>query len=232
MVSIKLVFFEMEGTIFRRAVHLSDTKVAPSAWVAIAQHLGKEAYEEEMATQSRWHNGKYPGYIAWMEDTIRIHKKYGLKRDVFEKILLSIDFMPGVHEVFNTLRVAEVRTSLLTGGFKFQADRATKELGINHTFAACEYFWDNEGKLCHWNLLPADFSGKIRFMESLSAEHRLTREELAFVGDGDNDVDLAQKVGISIAFNGTDALRNATTHSVDQEPQKENLKAVLSYLEL
>lgn len=232
MAAIKLGFFDMEGTIFRRAVRLSDTEVPPSAWVAIAKHLGKKAYEEEMATQNRWRNGEYPNYITWMEDTIRIHKKYTLKKESFEKILLSIDFMPGAHEVFNTLHTAEIRTSLLTRGFKFQADRATKELEINHAFAACEYFWDNEGKLCHWNLLPADFSGKVRLLKSLSAELRLTRKELAFVGDGENDVDLAQQVGTSIAFNADDALRNVTTYSIDQEPGKEDLKAILPYLRL
>lgn len=232
MGTIKLVFFDMEGTVFRKAVHLSETQVAPSSWVAIAQHLGEEAYEQEMVTQNRWLNGEYAGYIGWMEDTIRIHKKFGLTQDIFEKILSSIDFTRGVHEVFNTLRSAGIRTSLITGGFKFQADRAARELGINHIFAGCEYFWDDEGKLCHWNLLPADFSGKIRFMESLSAEYRLTRQELAFVGDGENDVDLAQKVGNSIAFNGADALRNVTTYSINQEPGKEDLKAILPYLEL
>lgn len=232
MHALRLIFFDMEGTLFRKAIRLSETQVAPSSWVAIAQHLGKEAYEEEMATQRRWLNREYSGYIAWMEDTIRIHKKFGLTREIFEKILNSTDFIPGVHDVFDRIHRNGVRTSLITGGFKFQADRAARKLGISHVFAGCEYFWDDRNKLSHWNLLPADFNGKVRFMESLAADYNCERAELAFVGDGKNDVNLAQNVGTSIAFNAANELQKVSTYSIIQEPEKEDFRAVLPYLGL
>lgn len=232
MSNIKLLFLDMEGTLFRKAVHEQDTQVAPSAWVAIAQHLGKEAYEEERLTQAKWHDRQYKNYIEWMEDTIRIHKKYGLDKQTFEGILDSIDFMPGVHEVFDVLCDNNVITALITGGFKYQADRAVKELMINHSFAACEYFWDKKDLLFHWNLLPGDFTGKVGFMKLLVREYCIPKDSCVFIGDGENDRELAANVGLSVAFNGHVQLQEVATYSVNQDTGQEDLRAILPYLGL
>ncbi|MBA7688781.1 hypothetical protein ES703_97270 [subsurface metagenome] len=231
MSDIKLAFFDMEGTLFREAVHWRDTQVAPSAWVAIAQHLGADAYKEEQLTQFKWQNNQYRNYVEWMEDTIRIHKKYGLDKQSFKSILDGIDFMPRIHEVFEVLHTNRIITSLISGGFKYQADRAVRELKINHSFVACEYFWDNQNLLTHWNLLPGDFCGKIGFMKLLVKEYDISEENCIFVGDGENDRGLAANVGISIAFNGPAQLQEVSTYSVNQESGSEDLRAILPYLD-
>jgi len=190
MPSIKLVFFDLEGTVLCKCSGATETKVAPSSWFTIAQHLGEEALNKEKATQVRWNNGEYSGYLEWMEDTICIHKKYGLKRNVFERILGTVDLMPGAEATFDSIHSAGVHTALVTGGFKEQACRAGVHLGIRHVYAGCEYFWDEEGRLAFWNLLPADYHGKVDFVRSVARDYGYCREELAFVGDGQNDVHL------------------------------------------
>jgi phosphoserine phosphatase len=232
MSKIRLAFFDMEGTIFRQAVSSSETTVAPSAWVAIAQRLGQDAYEEELQTQKRWKSGGYRCYLDWMQDTISIHQKYGLRRTDFEDILSHIDFMPGAAELFGAFRDRGVPTALISGGFKFQADRAVAFLKIPHAFASCEYFWDANGRLSHWNLLPGDYMGKTHFMRMLAEEYGVPIEECAFVGDGENDSRLAQLVGVSVAFNGAPELVKVTTHSVCQPRGQESLAQLLEILEL
>jgi phosphoserine phosphatase len=219
----------MEGTLFKKVVSCQDTQVAPSAWVAIARHLGESAYKEEQLTQSKWRNNQYRNYIEWMVDTIKIHIKYGLDKHTFENIIDGIDFMPGVYEVFNILRINNVITALISGGFKYQADRAVRELKINHSFVSCEYFWDNQNSLIHWSLLPGDFDGKIDFMKLLIKEYGISKDNCVFVGDGENDRGLAANVGISIAFNGPTQLQEVTTYSINQEPGKEDFRAILPY---
>ncbi len=226
---IKLVFFDMEGTIFKKTYKTSKGNTSPSAWTLIAEHLGEEALKEEDATKDKWNNGEYAGYVAWMEDTLQIHKKYGLTRDFFEKVMDSIEYHEGAEELFEKLHKREYRTALISGGFKAQANRAQRDLKISHAFAACEYFWSEEGELLHWNLLPCDYEGKIDFMRLLMKEHGLKPEECAFVGDGINDRALAGQVGLSIAFNGRKELQEVTTYSVNQEEGKEDLKAILEY---
>jgi len=160
----------------------------------------------------------------------QIHKKYSLTKQLFTDILESVEYHKGVKETFQELNKKGYITALVSGGFKAQADRAQKDLKIKHSFAACEYFWDKEGKLAHWNLLPCDYEGKVGFIQLIMKEHGLSSEECAFVGDGVNDVYLSKEVGIGISFNGAEELQRVSNHSINQEEGKENFTEILKYL--
>lgn len=226
----KLIFFDMEGVIFRKAVKFTKGNTAPSAWTLLSQHLGSKAFEEEEKTKEKWTNGEYHSYVEWMEDTIKIHKKYGLDRAFFEKVMNSVEYHEGALELFKELKKMSYRTALISGGFKAQADRAQKDFKIDHAFAACEYFWDKNGKLIYWNLLPCDYEGKVDFMKLIMKEHGLKPEECIFVGDGKNDIPFAKAVGLSIAFNAAKELQEVCTHSINQPEGKENLMEILKYI--
>ena len=219
----------MEGTLFKKVIEISKGNTAPSAWTLLATHLGPEALKEEDETKDKWTDGKYTGYVEWMEDTIRVHKKYGLTKNFFNKVMDSIKYHKGVKETFKELNKRGIKTALISGGFKANADRAQKDLKITHSFAACEYFWDKNGKLLHWNLLPCDYEGKVDFMKLIMKEHRLSPEECAFVGDGKNDVFLAKEVGVSIAFNGAEELQRTSTYSINQK-KGEDFTEILKHI--
>ena len=227
---VKLIFFDMEGTIFRKTVRNSYGNTAPSAWSLTGKSLGEKAHSEEELTKKKWTEGLYAGYVEWMEDTIRIYEKYGLTRDAFESAMRSIEYHPGVFETFHELKGRGVKTALISGGFKAQADRALVDLKINHAFAACELFWDGKGRLAHWNLLPCDYEGKIDFMKLIMKEHGLDRDECAFVGDGKNDVALAKEAGLSVCFNGDEALKKVSTYSVEQPAGEEDFSKILQFV--
>jgi len=226
---IKLVFFDLEGTIFKKVYKDSKGKTAPSIWTLIAEHLGPDAFEEEEWTKEKWNSDQYSGYVEWMADTIRIHQKYGLKKEFFDKIISSVKYHKGVKETFAKLRKKGYETALITGGFKAQANRAQIDLKINHAFAACEYFWDKKGRLVHWNLLPCDYKGKLDFMKLIMKEHGLKRSECGFVGDGRNDIPFAKFAGMSVSFNGAPELEKASNHSIRQPDGKEDFRAILKY---
>ncbi|MBR9705938.1 HAD-IB family phosphatase [Candidatus Pacearchaeota archaeon] len=227
---IKLIFFDMEGTLFKKIIKFSKGNTTPSAWTLIAKHLGPEALKEEEETKDKWNNNKYAGYVEWMEDTIKIHQKYGLTKNFFDKVMDSVEYHNGVKETFKILNEKGYRTVLVSGGFKANADRAQKDLKIDHSFAACEYFWDEKGKLIHWNLLPCDYEGKYHFIKLIMKEHGRSPDECAFVGDGINDVHLAKEVGVGISFNGHEELQRVSTHVINQEEGKEDFREILKYL--
>jgi len=227
---IKLLFVDMEGTLFRKAIKIARGNTAPSAWTLIARHLGEDALREEDETKERWTAGKYKGYVEWMEDTIKIHRKYGLTKSFFEKVVGSVEYHTGVKETFKVLKKKGYRTALISGGFKANADRAQRDLKIDHAFSACEYLWDKDGKIEHWNLLPCDYAGKVDFMKLIMKEYGLSPEECAFVGDGKNDVFLAKEVGMSIAFNGAEELQRVSTYSINQPEEEEDFREILKYL--
>ena len=232
MGKIKIIFFDMEGTIFKKAVPTEKTRVPPSAWYVIAEKLGPEALKEEELTQERWLKRKYLNYLEWMEKTILIHRKFKLTNKLFCDILDNIDYTPGVQETFAIINKVGTPTCLISGGFKYQADKAIKELKIKHSFIGCEYFWDTNGLLEHWCLVPSDSKGKVGFMKLLCKEYGLKQNECAFIGDGDNDIPLAKAVRISIAFNASEKLSECSTYSINQGPDKEDFRAILQYIDI
>lgn len=226
----KIWFFDMEGTILKKAHHLDNGKVAPSAWTVLAKNLGESCYHEEEATKDRWLAGEYSGYLDWMKDTVLIHKKYGMSQKHLDQIVRNAEFHDGAQELFEWLRSHNVITALVTGGFKALADKVQLHLRIDHALSGCEYFFNDDGFIDFFNLLPADHEGKLSFMNQVLFEHGLTFADAAFIGDGNNDIYLAKKAGLSIAFNAQEQLKEVATLSLDQPRGKENLIEVISLL--
>lgn len=227
----KLIFMDLEGTLLQKSCHLDNGKVAPSAWTLLAENLGPEALREEELSKDRWLQNGYNGYIEWMQDTITIHQRYGLGKALFDKVMASVKEMPRVRETISSFKNNGAITAIVTGGFKALADRIQRSCKIDHSFAACEYFFNPEtGHLEHWNLLPADYEGKVDFMKLIMKEHKFTKEECAFIGDGQNDVAMAKEVGLSIAFNAQPQLKQACTYVIDQLEGNEDFYAVAEYL--
>ena len=164
-----------------------------------------------------------------MEDNFKIYKKYKLTKKSFENIINSINYHKGVKGLFNHLRKKGYKTAIVSGGFKALADRAALDFRVDHTFAACDFYWDSKGKLIHCNLLPSDFEGKLDFMKLVIKEHGLTKEECAFVGDGANDVPFAKAVGFSIAFNASGKLQKVATVSINQDSKKKDVGVLKNY---
>lgn len=230
MAKVKLICFDMEGTLLQKAVPGIKSGVAPSVWEAIAEALGQNALSEEKRTQEKYKNKKYASYTEWMEETIEIHRRHRLSKEMFLRLIDNVQYTKGVKEVFKVINDRGLPTCLISGGFKNQADRLIQDLKIKHAFVACEYFWDRNGFLDHWNLLPADKIGKKLFLNHLIHEYGFDQSECLFVGDGENDVPIAQEVGFSIAFNAQDELKKVATHIIDQAEGEEDFQGVLNFL--
>ena len=221
----------MEGTVFKKAVSQTyGSNTAPSLWQAIGENLGEKARAEERNTQLKHDRGEYKSYIHWMADTLEIYKSHKLSFKFFHDAVNSIEYHTGVKEVFRELNAKGIKTALVTGGFMYQARRAAIDLHIDHVFAACELFWGEDGFLSHFNLLPFDYLGKPEVVRLLITAYQLGKDECAFVGDGKNDIPVAQSVGLSIAFNAHTELQRASTFSVNQGVDSEDMSAVLEYL--
>jgi len=225
---IKLIFFDMDGVITETGIVETGKHTAASTWTVIAKHLGKDAYEEEEETKAKWNRREYKNYLEWMEDTIRIHKKYKLDMNCFYDIIKNVPYMPGAIETLKELIKRGYRLAIISGSFKNTANHIQRDAGVHHVFAACEYFFDDEThELISWNLLPSDYAAKVDFMKLMMREYGIKKEECAFIGDGVNDIPLAKQAGLSIAFNGREELQKVCNHAINQE--KKDLKAVLKF---
>jgi phosphoserine phosphatase len=223
---MKLLVLDIEGTLFEPSVELPGTKLRSTIWQAIATALGPEAVEAEIATHAKWHGGEYGNYLEWMRETIDIHVRFGLREEAFRQLIEGAPFNDGV---VATLRAVDRRffePVLVSGGFRELAARAQREMLIHHAFAACEYLFDTRGVLTTYNLLPCDFAGKLDFVQLMLREYRLGSDDWVFVGDGLNDVPIAQRAPTSIAYRAHPSLIDVATYVVD------DFSEILSLLQL
>lgn len=223
----KICFFDMEGTLLRKNHALDNGKVAPSAWTTLAKAISEECYEAEELSKEKWLSGGYGSYTDWMYDSILIQKKHGLTQSVFEKIVEESELQSGAKQLVDFLHENGVVTVLISGGFKQLADNVQIALKIRHSYSACEYFFNSGGSLEHFNLMPTDEKGKLVFMQHLAEEYSIDLSECMFIGDGKNDVHLAEKVGCSIAFNGQPELVQVSSFSIEQSQGNEDLSDII-----
>lgn len=212
---MKLLVFDVEGTLFQTLIRLPGTNIDSTIWQGIAHSLGDDAVNEEVATHGRWHRGEYRNYLEWMKDTILIHQKYGLTGAAFRKLIDSAQYCLNVRETFSRLDRSRFEPVLISGGFRELAARAQFEFGISHAFAACEYFFGPDDCLRGFNLLPCDFRGKIDFIQLMLREYGLSAQDWVFVGDGLNDVPIARAAPLSIGYRPHESLREVVTHVID-----------------
>jgi phosphoserine phosphatase len=211
---MKIIAFDVEGTIFKTKIRLPGTNIDSTIWQSLAFMLGEEAIKEEVDTHIKWEKGLYNNYIEWMIDTVSIHQKYGLKEDDFNNIINAAEYNDGVVDFFKTLDREKYIPILISGGFQNLAKRAQIDFKIAHSFAACEYYFDQKGLLKSYNLLPSDFLGKVHFVEIMLKEYRLSDNDWIFVGDGRNDIPIAQKSPLSVGFKPHRELRSVVNFEI------------------
>lgn len=215
----KLLVFDVEGTLFRTKIRLPGTAINSTIWQAIASELGPDAVSEEIRTHEKWHRGEYATYLEWMSDTIKIHQSCGLTQIMFRRIINSAKYNKRVRKTVNAIDRTRYEIVLVSGGFKELAARAQLDFGIKHSFSACEYLFDSTGRLSAFNLLPCDFDGKIHFIKLILQAYGLAENEFIFVGDGLNDIPLAKRAKLSIAYNANHALNIVSDFQIDEFDQ-------------
>lgn len=202
---MKLLVFDVEGTIFEAKYKIEGTDYSSTLWQPIAHSLGEAAEQEEKETHIKWKNKEYSNYMEWVQASILIHKKYGLKEEVFNGLVHEAKYNKGVITFFEELDRKKYIPVIISGGFQNLNNRAQSELKIHHSYSACKYFFDKDGYLESWNIYPSDFEDKYDHVKLLFKQYGLnSNTDWVFVGDGRNDVDIARRASLSIAF-GEDA---------------------------
>ncbi|AJQ93078.1 HAD family hydrolase [Gynuella sunshinyii] len=217
--SIKLLFLDMEGTIYaKQHVRMSDGEISDhnSLWSRLMKELGENAISDNEKTIEKWENGVYKSYLEWCDESVRNLARHGLTKELFQEIMYSIDYNPEVKETISEVHRRGIKTAIISGGFAHQTKRAQVDLKINHACSAVEIFWDEQGKPSHWNIFPSDFEGKVDYVKLLSREYKLSLTECAFIGDGKNDVQIAKEVSVSFAYQAHEQLKKNATYTIDR----------------
>lgn len=238
----KLLVCDVEGTIFEASYKIPGTDYASTMWQPLADGLDRynkergieyptTTVEDERLSNVEWKKedgGKYGKvYLRWVDDTVRIHQEHGMCREVFENVLASAKYNKGVVEFFRQLDSMDSRFEyipvFISGGFVELIEKAQTGLLdsngktiIRHGFGACKYIWDEKGNMAAWTLQPSDFQHKYSFLKIIMQQYGLSEtDDWIFVGDGENDADIASRAPISFAINPQVKLAAVATYTID-----------------
>lgn len=127
-----------------------------------------------------------------------------------ERIRLS----PGAEKMLQRMKLAGVRTMVISGGFTFFTDKIKTRLGFD--YAAANTLEIVEGKLTGkvlGEIIGAQ--GKADVLRRVCEELGLKRDQVIAIGDGANDLKMLAEAGISIAYHAKTIVQEQATYAIN-----------------
>lgn len=142
-----------------------------------------------------------------------------MKKAVFNDLIQNAPYMEGVQRFFEQLNRDEYIPVFISGGIQNLNQKACYELGvdIDDSYASCEYYFDRNGEIDS-NLTflnTCNFYGKQELIQVSLRKHGLGADDWIFIGNGINDVSVADIAPLSIGIAPIDELREVVDYSFD-----------------
>ena len=186
MSKIKLVVFDMDGTLLQ----------ARSCWAQIHDHFGTDnsdmlkLYVENKISDQEFVRADIN---TWEEKSnVKVDEKY------VNSILDKIEPIDGAEELVAGLHNNGIETIFLTGGIQFLADKWAKQWNMKKPLAN-DLIDGEDGHL----MVNVRASGHAKgpVMNQLLKKMKLSKENVAAVGDTVVDLPMFERAGLSIAVN-------------------------------
>ena len=123
-------------------------------------------------------------------------------------------FSPGAETLLEKIRAAGIRTLLVSGGFTYMTDRLKTRAKLDYTHSNVLEIINGKltGKVIG-NIVNADM--KCASLLRVATELGITREQIAGVGDGANDLKFMAECGVSVAWRAKPVVREKTTYALN-----------------
>lgn len=206
----KLIAFDMDGVIFEHF----------NFWLELHKKLG--TYKDGKKLTEKYLKDNYEKLV----DEV-VHKLWKGKSAIpYFKLIKEAEYLPRVKETFSKLKKLGIKTAIISSGPKDLALRAKKELGIDFIFTNELVLKKNEIIDFKWPIGHGEME-KINVLKRLCNELNINLNEVAYVGDHDNDIGVFKIVGLAIAFNSKSKQLNGVADSVIN---KIDLREILKYV--
>ncbi|MGA0025141.1 MAG: phosphoserine phosphatase SerB [Burkholderiales bacterium] len=125
-----------------------------------------------------------------------------------------LKFSPGAERMLEKIRAAGIRTLLVSGGFTFMTDRLKPRVRLDYTRS-------NELEIVNGKLTGAVIGDivnadvKRETLLKVAAELGASKEQIAGVGDGANDLKFLAECGVSFAYRAKPVVREKTSYAIN-----------------
>ncbi|HTY69187.1 MAG TPA: phosphoserine phosphatase SerB [Alphaproteobacteria bacterium] len=143
----------------------------------------------------------------------RVSMLRGLNADLLDDVYGRLRFMPGARTLIATMRRHGKVTAIVSGGFRFFAERVRATLGAE--LAEANELEVVSGRLTGKVREPIfDRQSKRATLERLAAARGLSPTDTIAVGDGANDIEMVRAAGLGVAFRAKPILAEAAAVAI------------------
>lgn len=210
-----LVVFDLDGTLIEHHEPI---------WKTLHGCLGSDLAERKrvMAAVQR---GEL-GYEGWFAADLDMLRAAGATRDDIAAVLADLTPAPGARELVRDLRKAGARVAVLSGGIDLAVEVVFPGLVLDALWINRIEF-DAEGRISGGQATPYDQQHKATGLTRIADDFGIPLARTAFVGDGDNDVDIARAAGFSIAWGLAPEALKYVSHVYVEGPDLAEIRPLL-----
>jgi len=139
----------------------------------------------------------------------------GLDQSALQRVYDErLKFSPGAEQLLKAVRQAGIKTLLVSGGFTFMTDRLKTRVQLDYTHS-------NVLEVVNGKLTGAVTGGivnadaKRSMLLKVAAELKISRAQIAGVGDGANDLKFLAECGVSVAYRAKPVVREQTSYALN-----------------
>ncbi len=175
------VVFDFDGT-------LTTKKDALSTWEKIWLALGYD--QSDCEKYLKLYKQKKITHQEWCNITCEHFQARDMNEDHLNQIINKIKLMKNTNRLFKELGSHNIDIYIVSGSIEVVIKRVLKrsQVYVDRITANTMRFDRGTGKLSEIIGTKYDFIGKARFILELSAEKKISTEDILFVGNSDNDM--------------------------------------------
>lgn len=133
-----------------------------------------------------------------------------LQRVYDERMILN----PGAEKMLKQMKIAGIKTMLISGGFTFFTDKLKDKLGLDYAFANILEIVNGRltGKLVG-EIMGAQGKGLI--LKQVCNKLGFRKENVITIGDGANDLPMFAEAGVSVAYHAKPIVQEKATYTIN-----------------
>ena len=212
----KLVCFDLDGTIIDETIFI---------WQTIHDHLGTDKDKRKQAMVD--FEAKKITYAQWAEHDVMLWREKHATKEILINSIAPLRLMEGAKEVLAELKQRGLKLAVISGSLNIALEKVIPD--YNEIF---DYIYINKlvfdgNKITKIIPTDFDFEHKATALKEICEKEDIQLSECVFVGDHNNDVQIAELAGLSIAFN---CKSDRLAQVADVVIEKKDLREILKYL--
>jgi len=211
---IKLVCFDFDNT-------LVDFHPHRGGWDVFHAHCGTKKTDDKNAELFKKGLLSYKDW-TFISSMVLANKKP--HKDHLKKTVLKAKRMKNALKTLKALKKKGFKLALVSGGIDFVSDAFFPRKLFDH-FVIERALFSKDGIL--EGIFPECLELKLAHIKRIAKEEGISLKEIAFVGDGGNDIEAIEAVGLGIAFNSKNEKLKAAADVVIEE---KDLSKILEHL--